>query len=192
MEKTLEEVQKLKKEHLVEIKSLGSPPEAVKVTLAGVVILTQDRIRKNGGDIIMTAKDGQMGGKKEENYFETAKRYLLNDTRELLELLMTYDKDTIPNLYIKQLEKNVVSKPEFNYQSVERCSYATKFLYLWVNAMLGYHKVYSETRPLREKLIEMRKIVEEKTAELKIKKDALDKINKRIQELESLFNEKMR
>lgn len=36
---TLKEVQKLRKEHLVEIKSLGSPPEAVKVTLAGVVIL---------------------------------------------------------------------------------------------------------------------------------------------------------
>ena len=30
----------------------------------------------------------------------------------------------------------------------------------------------------------MRKIVEEKTAELKIKKDALEKINKKIQELE--------
>lgn len=36
---TLAEVQKLKKEHLVEIKSLGSPPTAVKVTLGGVVIL---------------------------------------------------------------------------------------------------------------------------------------------------------
>jgi dynein heavy chain len=33
--------------------------------------------------------------KKEENYFETAKRYLLNDTRELLEMLMNFDKDSI-------------------------------------------------------------------------------------------------
>jgi dynein heavy chain len=66
-----------------------------------VVILNTDKIRKNGGDIIMTAKDGQMGGKKEENYFETAKRYLLNDTRELLELLMTYDKDNIQPKFIK-------------------------------------------------------------------------------------------
>lgn len=42
----------------------------------------------------MTADPNKMG-KKEENYFETAKRYLLNDTRELLELLMTYDRDNI-------------------------------------------------------------------------------------------------
>lgn len=34
----------------------------------------------------------------------------------------------------------------------------------------------------------MRKIVEEKTAELKIKKDALDRVNKRIRELEDLFD----
>jgi len=39
LELTLAEVSKLKKEHLVEIKSLGSPPNAVKVTLGGVVIL---------------------------------------------------------------------------------------------------------------------------------------------------------
>jgi len=48
----------LKKEHLVEIKSLGSPPEAVKVTLGGVVILLQDRIKKNGGEIIMSTQEG--------------------------------------------------------------------------------------------------------------------------------------
>jgi dynein heavy chain len=58
--------------------------------------------------------------------------------------------------------------------------------------MLGYYKVFTETKPLREKLVIMNKIVEEKTAELKIKKEALDRINKRIQELEDMFNEKMR
>lgn len=94
LELTIVEVQKLRKEHLVEIKSLGSPPLAVKVTLAGVVILNTDYIKKNG-EIIMSAKEGTIGGKKEENYFETARKYLLNDTRELLEILMTYDKDTI-------------------------------------------------------------------------------------------------
>ncbi len=49
------EVKKLKKEHLVEIKALGSPPTAVKVTLGGVVILNLDTIKENGGTIILTA-----------------------------------------------------------------------------------------------------------------------------------------
>ena len=43
----------------------------------------------------MSTKESSMNTKKEENYFETAKRYLLNDTRELLEMLMSYDKDNI-------------------------------------------------------------------------------------------------
>jgi len=95
LELTLKEVEKLKKEHLTEIKSLGSPPIGVKITLAGVVILLLDKIKKEkGGDIIMTADPNKMN-KKEENFFETAKRYLLNDTRELLDMLKGYDRDNI-------------------------------------------------------------------------------------------------
>ena len=52
LEITLLKVKDLKKEHLVEIKSLGSPPEAVKIVLTGVVILLTDYIKKNG-EIIM-------------------------------------------------------------------------------------------------------------------------------------------
>lgn len=42
----------------------------------------------------MTADPNKMN-KKEENFFETAKRYLLNDTRELLDMLKGYDRDNI-------------------------------------------------------------------------------------------------
>ena len=51
---------------------------------------------------------------------------------------------------------------------------------MWVKAMMDYFKVFTETKPLREKLVEMRRIVEEKEAMLKIKRDALAKINKKI------------
>jgi dynein heavy chain len=37
-----------------------------------------------------------MIGKKEENYFDTAKKYLLVNTRDLMEILINYDKDNIP------------------------------------------------------------------------------------------------
>lgn len=50
---TLAEVSKLKKEHITEIKALGSPPQGVKVTLAGCVILLMDYIKSKGGDVVM-------------------------------------------------------------------------------------------------------------------------------------------
>ena len=118
----------------------------------------------------MSIKEGQVGGKKEENYFETAKRYLLNDTKELLDLLQKFEKTSIQPSMIKKLEEKITCRPEFTFSAVERTSFATKFLYMWVKAMVDYYKVYTETKPLREKLVVMRQIVEEKTAELKVKK----------------------
>ena len=87
LDETLLNIQLLKKEHLVEIKSLGSPPIAVKTTLAGLVILFEKLITNRGGEIIVTTVGEGGSARKEENYFETAKRYLLNDPKELLELL---------------------------------------------------------------------------------------------------------
>lgn len=54
---TLAKVSELRKDHLVEVKSLGTPPEAVKITLAGVVILNTDFIKKVGEIIITPVKD---------------------------------------------------------------------------------------------------------------------------------------
>lgn len=53
-----------------------------------------DYIKKNGGDIVMKNVEGSLV-KKEEDYFETAKRFLLNDPKDLLEMLKNYDKDNI-------------------------------------------------------------------------------------------------
>lgn len=58
LEATLLKVNDLKKEHLQEIKSFGSPPEAVRVVLMGVVILMSDIIKANGGEVIMQAVQG--------------------------------------------------------------------------------------------------------------------------------------
>ena len=34
-------------------------------------------------------------GKKTENFFDTAKRYLLNNSKELLDMLKAFDKNSI-------------------------------------------------------------------------------------------------
>jgi len=59
-------------------------------------------------------------------------------------------------------------------ESASKCSIAVKYLYSWIAAMYDFNKVFLETQPLREKLAASMKIVAEKTAELKLKKDALD------------------
>lgn len=72
LEATLEEVRKLKKDHLVEVKSLPNPPMAAVVILGGVCIMLLDEIKKKGGDIEMRKVEGSLT-KKEEDWFATAK-----------------------------------------------------------------------------------------------------------------------
>lgn len=58
--------------------------------------------------------------------------------------------------------------------------------------MYDYNKVFLETQPMRDKLRTAMKTVEEAQMQLKIKKDALDQVNQKIQDLTDLFNEKVR
>jgi dynein heavy chain len=81
-------VKKLKKDHLNEIKALANPPNVIRVVLGGIVILLQDSIKKAGGQIVIKTVDG----KKEEDHFETAKKYLLNDVGTLMKDLTEYKK----------------------------------------------------------------------------------------------------
>jgi dynein heavy chain len=140
----LAEVSKLKKDHLVEIKSLPNPPRACVIILGGMVVLLTDTIKKSGGEIIMKNVEGQIG-KKEEDYFNTAKRYLLNDPQELLVQLKGYDRDHINQSLIVKLESKILKDPDFAMERAKTCSFAVKYLYSWCMAMYDYNKVYLET-----------------------------------------------
>lgn len=67
---------------------MANPPNVIRVVLGGIVILLQDKIKQVGGQIVIKNVDG----KKEEDYFETAKKYLLNDVTSLMKSLTEYDK----------------------------------------------------------------------------------------------------
>lgn len=187
LNKTLDEVKKLKKEHLVEIKSFTNPSDVIVIVLQAVIILVIDEIKEKGGDIQVK----MVNGKKEEDYFGTAKAFLLNDPKDLLNILMNYKKDNIQEKQIKKLDAGPLQNPKWSLEAAQKSSYAVQFLWSWVKAMSDYYKVFTTTQPLREKLVDMKRVVAEKTEELKIKKDALEKVNSRIAFLEQQFNEKI-
>ena len=62
--------------------------------------MLQDKIKAVGGQIIIKTVEG----KKEEDYFETAKRYLLNDVSSLMKNLTEYEKESINPQFIKKLQ----------------------------------------------------------------------------------------
>ena len=58
--------------------------------------------------------------------------------------------------------------------------------------MYDFNKVFNETKPLREKLEATQKLLAEKTAFLKEKMDALAEVNKKIFDLETMFDQKIK
>ena len=77
----------------MEIKSFTNPSDVIVIVLQAVIILVLDKIKEKGGDIQTKIN---AAGKKEEDYFGTAKAYLLNDPKDLLEiLLIKFNRDAI-------------------------------------------------------------------------------------------------
>lgn len=90
-----------------EIKAFTNPAIVIRVVLGGIVILLQDKIKAVGGQIIIKNVDG----KKEEDYFETAKKYLLNDVSTLMKDLTEYKKENINPNFIKKLNEKIMNDP---------------------------------------------------------------------------------
>ena len=82
--------------------------------------------------------------------------------------------------------------PEFTLERAKTGSYAIQFLFLWCKAMYDFNKVFLETKPLREKLEGTQQLLAEKTAFLKEKMDALAEVNKKIYDLETMFDQKIK
>jgi dynein heavy chain len=183
LKKSLEAVNRLNTTHLVELKNiLKSPPKTVVVVLAGACILLQDEIVKMNGEIIMRRVEGSL--KKEENWTETARIYLLNDPKALLSTLQGYKKEEINQALIAKYRKKVRDDPDYNYDKAKGASLPIEVLYLWCEAMYAFNEIYLRTQPLRDKLAAVRELVAEKTKLLNEKKADLAEIMAKLQKLE--------
>jgi len=86
-------------------------------------------------------------------------------------------RTTIPEAYIRKLEKKVVNEAVFNEKQANNACLACKFFYFWVQALFDFDKIFKQTAPLREKLAACTKIVNEKTAILTKATKELDALN---------------
>ena len=129
------------------------------------------------------------GAKKEENFFEMCRKFLMKDLMGLIKMIELYDRNNINDKAMERLKAKVVFKPEFDYDTVAKSSFAAKFLQMWVKCMYQYNIVYKQTEPLRRELAILKKTVEEKQAYLRKKKAELEEINAKIDLLQKKFAE---
>ncbi|KAJ0392041.1 hypothetical protein P43SY_004868 [Pythium insidiosum] len=117
----------IEKRHIVEIKSFNSPPLLVHLVLDAICVMF-----------------------RLEPTWENARK-LLGDAN-VVNTLLSYDKDNISSDIIAKLEATYVNDPRFVREEVEKQSVAASMMVVWVRAMYQYATARRQVKPTLDKL----------------------------------------
>eukprot|EP00913_Durusdinium_trenchii_P034419 g32200.t1 len=159
---------RLTAEHIQEVKALGNPPAGVRLACEAVCIMFQ--LKPARPEAALETSDGcfwfvelhalKLSG---QDYWETSQKQVLVDAKKLLEDLMDFDKDNIPDKVIATIGP-YIEREDFDPAAIKKASVACEALCLWVRAMYKYHFVAKAVEPKRQLL----KKAEAELAESKI------------------------
>ena len=162
LERAMEEVDKLEKSSISEVKAYSKPPELVETVLQAVMILF---------------------GKAPD--WGTAKKVI--SEANFLQAIKGYDKDHVSAAAITKIKK-YIEMPKFNKEAVKAVSGAAAALCVWVHAIFLYANVSKEVEPKRRRLKEATDSLATKQATLKAAQDALAIITAKINDLQVKYD----
>uniref|UniRef100_A0A1A8G9X4 Cytoplasmic dynein 1 heavy chain 1 n=2 Tax=Nothobranchius TaxID=28779 RepID=A0A1A8G9X4_9TELE len=121
-------VKSIKKQHLVEVRSMANPPAAVKLALESICLLLGESTTdwKQIRSIIMR-----------ENFIPT---------------IVNFSAEEISDSIREKMKKNYLSNPSYNYDQVNRASLACGPMVKWAIAQLNYADMLKRVEPLRNEL----------------------------------------
>jgi dynein heavy chain 1, cytosolic len=122
-------VSNIKRQHLTEVRSMGNPPQGVKLALDSVCTLLGHKI----------------------DSWKTVQGIVRRD--DFIASIVNYDneKQMTKNLRIK-MRNDFLSKEDFTYEKVNRASKACGPLVQWVEAQVNYSEILDRVGPLREEV----------------------------------------
>jgi dynein heavy chain 1 len=122
-------VSNIKKQHLTEVRSMGNPPQGVKLAMDSVCTLLGHKI----------------------DSWKTVQGIIRRD--DFIASIVNYDneKQMTRNLRIK-MRNDFLSKEDFTYEKVNRASKACGPLVQWVEAQVNYSEILDRVGPLREEV----------------------------------------
>merc|ERR1719171_901956 len=169
----------LEKEHINEVKQLGNPPAGVRLCMEAVCVMFEVKPVK--------VADPNNPGKKIEDYWAASKTEVLTNADALLQKLMNYDKENIPDAVIKKIEP-YINRQDFAPVAIRKASVACEAMCMWVGAMYKYNTVAKAVEPKRQML----RAAEEELAEVQKKLDKaqaeLRAVTNKIAKLEADLN----
>ena len=154
VEEAKKSVSSIKKQHLDEIRALAKPPSKVRLALEAVVILL---------------------GFGKLDWAGIRKKIMEKD---FITSIVKFDSESISAPNRDMLNREYLSDPDFDYESVNKASKACGPLVKWVTAQVNYSRILNAVQPLKEE-------VEGLEATAKQLKDKQAEMEQTIVELES-------
>ncbi|KAF5404064.1 Dynein heavy chain axonemal [Paragonimus heterotremus] len=154
----------LNKNNLTEMKSFGTPPNAVVTVSAAVMVLLAP-----GGKV------------PRDRSWKAAKAGIMGKVDTFLDNLINYDKENIHENCLKAIQE-YLKDPEFDPEFIRSKSTAAAGLCSWVINIVAFYNIYCEVKPKRDAL-------DAANEELRQATEKLETIQKKIYELESKLRE---
>jgi len=125
--------------------------------------------------------------KKIDDYWETSQKTLLASPEKLLNDLMNFDKDNIPDRVISTIQP-YMEREDFDPVAIKKASIACEAICLWVQAMYKYHWIAKAVEPKRQMLRQAEAELGECQEKLELAQTKLREVQDKIMKLESDFN----
>lgn len=122
-------VSNIKRQHLTELRSMGSPPAGVKLTLESVCTLLGHKV----------------------DSWKTIQGIVRRD--DFIASIVNYDNERqMTRSHRLKMQNEYLSKEEFTYDRVNRASKACGPLVQWVEAQVNYSEILDRVGPLRDEV----------------------------------------
>ena len=149
----------LQKDDITLLKTMGSPPDRVKLVLEAVLLLM--------GEKSLT--------------WDNAKKQL--SKMDFMKTLKDIDAESIPDSIIKKMSKNYMHNPEFEPEKVKSSSLACQSLCMWARAVVNFNQVTKNMAPLKERLRVANGQLDAASAKLQKARDVLSEVERKLERL---------
>ncbi|KAL0081796.1 dynein heavy chain [Phycomyces blakesleeanus] len=131
-------VSSIKRQHLTEVRSMGNPPEAVKLTMESVCTMLGHKI----------------------DSWKTVQSVIRRD--DFITSIVNYNTEGQMTKNMREfMRRNYLNNPAFEYDTVNRASTACGPLCKWVYAQVTYSDILDRVGPLREEVNQLEISAEE-------------------------------
>ncbi|KAG7090771.1 Cytoplasmic dynein 1 heavy chain 1 [Marasmius oreades] len=131
------DVRNIKRQHLQEVRSMANPPEAVKLAMESVCTILGHKI----------------------DSWRTVQGIIRRD--DFIQHIVNFDTEKMMTKQLRDvMKKDYLSRPSYNFESVNRASKACGPLVKWVLSQVKYSEILDRVEPLRNEVSSLEKEAE--------------------------------